>query len=856
MVHRIKNLVDKRVFAPGQILATSFNNSAVQDIRAQLKRLDVPNTVDCRTLHSLGFRIVRSAVERGYIEKTWIKSKDAGQLRAKLIDWTLIQLSKEKRTDTSNLNIDREDLQNQISTWKANLVYANLEKVALPDSAKSVARQAMHEHEQYVYAYQIYERIRQERKILTFDDMLMMGWEILMRYPDILQAVQSGYKSVIVDEFQDVNFAQYLIVDAIIREHRNYMAIGDDDQCIYEWRGANPRFILEFEKNYDAKVYTISDNFRSTAQQIVLANQVIVKNKTRYPKQLSLTKGFDGSTSIHAESDDFKVAINLVNEIKRLIDSNALSPKEMAVLIRLYSQTAFLEAMLIDYQIPYEIVGNDVFYRRSELIPLIQYLSFARIEKEMEKEGFPHDPKIVAKYLDMFKNIINKPRRYVARDAVEAIASASRKRRLSVIEILFEQQDAFKPGTQGKVEEFMDTIDRLMSKLRRPAHKTLKWLVERIGYEDHLLEISGMLEIGLTRVQNVKAMIEFAKIKDMKCLEFVEYIRQISLNPIPNPKNLPPVKIMTTYRAKGLEWDTVFVPGCNEGLAPCVFTDDEIDKAALARIWEAERRLFYVAITRAKKTLHLYYSKEKPISPFLTETAAKAVLEEVDKMAAILVEQKPVYREKTFFRFCRNIARFHLERYLTHWADINKHVKDNIRILLSGLDKKMEKAKIEQEQYESAMRNYEQQKKEYSRKNKSLKRQIRNSTVLIRKYKSALYHASEGQILHFELFEDGDIMALSDTGLAGVVEFDKMPEFDRETVIWEQSTATVEKIRDSAPIIETRFTDVTFNETKPPFQLLNLKPPKEPVIKFKEFLDPDFRKGVEILKTVRNRSGS
>ena len=448
MVHRIRHLIQQRVVKPEQILATSFNNAAVKDIVQQLEKIGVREKVDCRTLHSLGYMIIKTAAEQGAIDRAWMARQQDDQ-SDRLLNQIMVQLSIEQGMDSSELSLDREDLRNQISIWKGNLAYPDLERTNLSEAARAIAGQAEHDNHLYTRAYQLYEKQRQKEHVITFDDMLMFGWEILVTHPAILERVRSRYQMIMVDEFQDVNFAQYKIVDLLAAPHGNYMAIGDDDQCIYEWRGANPRYILEFEDTYQAQVYTISDNFRSQAQQVILANEVISKNVKRYEKHLSLTSGFAGETFLHEEATDERVARLLVGDIRKLI-SGGHPLDEIAILIRLYSQTAFLETAMIEYGMPYRIVGGEPFYRRSELITLFQYLSFARHEQLIERDGYPENPADIRKYQQMFQRIVNQPRRYLSRDFTTFVAQQSARRGASIVEIMIEQQDQLKGGSKKK----------------------------------------------------------------------------------------------------------------------------------------------------------------------------------------------------------------------------------------------------------------------------------------------------------------------------------------------------------------------------------------------------------------------
>lgn len=847
MVHRVKHLLDKRIVTPDKILTTSFNNSAVQDIILQLAETGVENGVHCRTLHAIGFAVIRNAVQRRYLSREWLQrnNRDAESISRQLISKTLVQLAMEQGCDVNELNVDREDLKNQISVWKGNLIYADLATANLPENATDFTEQAVHKHAQYVLAYRKYEQFRQQQKLITFDDMLMTGWELLLRHPDILKSFQSAYQMVMVDEFQDVNFAQYQLIDLITQPHRNYMAIGDDDQCIYEWRGANPRFILDFEKVYGAKVYKISDNFRSTAQQVVLANQVISRNENRFPKQLSLTRGFGGATSLQKTKDDAATATAIVKEIRRLYKQKK-SPADMAILIRLYSQTAYLETELIAARIPYQIVGSSPFYARDELIPLFQYLSFAAFEAEIRRSGFPDDDGRVEKYFAMFRNIVNQPRRYLSKNFLDSVVNKARSRKASLLETVLLQKKQLKPGSAKNAQAFVQLINELILKLKKPAHKVLTWLVGEIEYAEHLLNISGMQELGVSRVQNVDALIDMSR-KRGKCEEFLAYIREISLDDLAKKSDLPPLKIMTIYRAKGLEWETVFLPGCNKGLIPCLM--DEKGEAA-AKALEAERRLFYVAVTRAKKQLNLYTSEDREISPFLAEIDAATVLTDLEKLQKAFQNQRSFYKIADVIHLCQLVERFNLGRFLIHWKRHTPDFRDYIQVLLDGFSKELTRADAAQEKYLAALEKYRAAQKKFDSKSDQLKAALMETDLVVWKFKSALHTAGSGEEIRFERFEDGDVMVLSRRGVIGVLELKKMKGFDSDLILWEDTRATLAAPFSSGNLYTAELQTLTLNPEHPEMLKGQPLPPEKPPKKYQDLLSTEFRRGLATLQKI------
>ncbi len=351
LVHRLERLVRERVFEPRKMLATSFSRMAVDDLRRALARWPHTQGVRVSTLHALGYRIVRKAASEGLLKLAEVKEEGAEQA---LLQRVLRRARELKVPWVAELeNLEPEDFLSYVGACKGNLRYANLEEAALPSQALKVAAQAEAPKglEWYLELYRLFEQVRREEGLLTFDDMPMQGWEVLVRYPDILQVVQKAFQAVLVDEFQDVNLAQSELLDLVTAPHRNYMAVGDDDQTIYEWRGASPRFILEFERRYQARKYLIRDTFRCPAPQVALAGRVIAQNQQREPKRLSLTKGFAGRVYVRLEPHPPAQAQSLASDIAGLL-AQGHRPSEMVVLVRLYAQTPYLEQALIERQIP------------------------------------------------------------------------------------------------------------------------------------------------------------------------------------------------------------------------------------------------------------------------------------------------------------------------------------------------------------------------------------------------------------------------------------------------------------------------------------------------------------------------
>jgi len=426
LVHRLERLVRERVFESRKILTTSFSRMAVDKLKYSLSGWPHTRGVKISTLHALGYRIVRKAASEGLLKLA--EGKEEGSEQA-LLQRTLWRARDLKLSWAPELeNLEPEDFLSYVGACKGNLQYADLKGAGLPPEALKVASQARapQELEWYLELYKLLEQVRQELGLLTFDDMLMSGWEVLVRYEGILQTVQKAFQAVLVDEFQDVNLAQSEMLDLMTTPHRNYMAVGDDDQTIYEWRGASPRYILDFAHRYQAQKYLIRDTFRCPAPQVALAGRVIAQNQNREPKRLSLTKGFGGQVHIRLEPHMPAQAQSLVSDIAGLL-AEGRKPAEMVVLVRLYAQTPYIEQYLIERQIPYRVVGSLPFYQRPEIQVLLAYLQLIQspipLNKVAQNEGVLPIPSKGGRvdYKRLWLQIYNTPKRYLTRTLADSV---------------------------------------------------------------------------------------------------------------------------------------------------------------------------------------------------------------------------------------------------------------------------------------------------------------------------------------------------------------------------------------------------------------------------------------------------
>lgn len=663
MVNRIERLVRERIFDAGAILATSYNKAANTEIESRLQEWPHCAAVEVRTLHALGYRIIQEAQRQGRLRQSAGGSDPEAAGRRHLAA-TLKAARDGKFPFVDALSqLDQTDFLDYLGACKGNLQYADLAAAALPASALKVASQARPPDglPWYLDLYQLYEQERIRAGVITFDDMLLTGWELLVRHPDLLGLLQRRYRCVLVDEFQDVNLAQAEILDLLTAPHRNYMVIGDDDQTIYEWRGASPRFILGFGQRYQAQTYFLTDNFRSRGAHIALANLVIRHNRQRSRKSLHLTRGFAGQVHVHAEKDPEAVGRRVVSDMLAYIKSG-LSLRDMVVLVRIYAQTAYIEQHLIEAQIPYDVVGSEPFYTRPEVADLLHYGRLALLERHL-LAGHKLDDNQATVFSRAWERVYNRPVRYLSRDLGEQVAERTLSQNAPLSRALAAVAGTLtSPRLADRILRLADDVTWMAQRVQsRPAAAFLTDLDERIGYSDYLRSSSGFPETGAEKAANVAAITGYARGKGSMAdlLRHLERISEERSSRRPDQKQ-EVLTIRTVFRAKGLEWPVVFVPGCNQGILPFGQPPDNL---------EEERRLLYVAITRPITHLHLLYNRQEPVSQFLAEAHFEIALRCIDDLKQALGTPPARWRLPDYVAITRHTQDFDFYSYFEQWWD-------------------------------------------------------------------------------------------------------------------------------------------------------------------------------------------
>ena len=566
LTHRVAHLIAAGDVTPWQVLAITFTNKAADEMRERLAGLvgPVAEKMWVSTFHAACVRMLRANADRIGYRKSFTIYDDADSRR--LVE----QIQRELNIDTKKL--PPRGVQAAISAVKAELTS--------PEQYREAAANVFERRIGDVYAeYQL--RLR-AASAMDFDDLLTQTVRLLRECPDVLESYRKRFTHVLVDEYQDTNRAQNEIVLMLAGEHHNVCVVGDQDQSIYSFRAADIRNIVEFEDAFpDAAVIPLEQNYRSTQTILEAANAVIANNVTRVPKNL-WTEGEAGERirRFRAE-DEYEEAAWIVGEIRRLVDTEPLLYRDVAVFFRTNAQSRALEDALMRAEVPYKLVGGTRFYDRREVKDLLAYL------------------RVLANPADEIsaRRIVNVPRRGVGETSVERLAAWAREQGMSFAAALSFCEEA---GVSGKAARGIAVLRGLLDDLRRmneagvgPGDLVVT-VAERTGYLAEL-EAEDTVE-ARGRIENIAELAGgAAAFEDLD--EFLESVALVS-DADDLSADESRVSLMTLHTAKGLEFPAVFLVGMEDGIFPHMRALD--DPMQL----EEERRLCYVGITRARR--HLY----------------------------------------------------------------------------------------------------------------------------------------------------------------------------------------------------------------------------------------------------------
>lgn len=579
LTHRIAYLIGACDVRPWQILAVTFTNKAAREMRERVEKLLGQNAreVMLGTFHACCLRILRRESAHLGFERDFVIYDVDDQLR--LLKSILQDLNiNEKMTPPRSVH-------NRISTAKNHLIPPGqyLEHVADPTFLdERVAR-----------IYTEYQRQLHRNGAMDFDDLIMKPIELFKQYPQILDRYQERFKFILVDEYQDTNHAQYVLINLLAEKYRNICCVGDDDQSIYGWRGADISNILSFEKDYpEAKVVRLEQNYRSTSVILKAASAVVRHNAMRKGKEL-WTDQEGGHPIVLLESqDEREEADEIVNEIRAITDSKpGVDLGDIAILYRTNAQSRVFEDSFRWSKIPYTIVGGLRFYERREIKDALAYLRLV---------VNPDDTMSLMR-------IINVPRRGIGNTTIDRLNDYAREHDISVAEAIqhIDQIDTISAGLKGKVREFGHLIRRYQqARTELAPHEIAEGLLSEAGYLAYLRTEYG--KEAEDRLENITELFTALKTHTEEAIDpsletFLSDVALVADVDQWDDKQRS-VTLMTLHSAKGLEFQHVFIAGLEDGLLPHASSIDEPGQL------EEERRLFYVGITRAKKVLYLSYA--------------------------------------------------------------------------------------------------------------------------------------------------------------------------------------------------------------------------------------------------------
>ena len=586
LTFRIANLLEHGV-PPYRILAITFTNKAAREMRERVDALigDAAQDVWLSTFHSFCARFLRMELEHyGRYAKNFV-IYDAADSKGLI------------RECLKELNIDEKHtapgaVQAHISDAKNRLL----------DVAAFTAQATDFFAEQVAKIYALYQSKLQENNALDFDDLLMLTVELLTKNEELRTKYQKKFQYILVDEYQDTNGAQYAITKLLAAEHRNICVVGDADQSIYGWRGADMRNIMNFEKDYpEATVILLEQNYRSTKNILAAANAVIENNLTRKKKELWTDNPTGDPITIYEGATEKNEASYIVREVERLHTMFHVKYGDIAVLYRTNAQSRNIEEAFYATGVPYAMVGSVRFYDRREIKDIIAYLRVI------------YNPRDTLSLL----RIINVPRRGLGPTSIARMMETAEEYRISLFEVITDAQLlSMIPKLSAKVklalEEFAAMVFTFMGQLgTRPIHEIVEDVIETSGYAAALEEEKK--EDNRDRLENLREFISVAKNFDDGAAEgengLADFLAQIALisDVDQTEQSDGTVTLMTFHAAKGLEFPAVFMAGMEEGLFPhsrTLLDDTEI---------EEERRTCYVGITRAERRLYLTYARQRTI---------------------------------------------------------------------------------------------------------------------------------------------------------------------------------------------------------------------------------------------------
>jgi DNA helicase II / ATP-dependent DNA helicase PcrA len=586
LTHRVAYLLATDRARPGEILAITFTNKAAKEMRDRVEALvgRSARAMWVTTFHSACARMLRADAERLGYSRGFTIYDESDSLR--MLKRCLRELQVDPR------RYPPRSIRSQISGAKNRLIDAE----AYAQAQGSIFEEVVAE------AYALYEKRMVEANAMDFDDLLVRTVNALELFPEVRERWQRTFRHVLVDEYQDTNHAQYRLLQLLASEHGNLMVVGDEDQSIYGFRHADIRNILDFEGDFpEAEVVKLEQNYRSTQTILSAANAVVERNRQRRPKRLWTEIAGGDPVQLSELADEHEEARWVAGEIERLGEEEGVRREDVAIFYRTNAMSRVLEDTLVRFELPYQVIGGTKFYERAEIKDAVAYLSLLVNPSDQVSFG----------------RVVNSPRRGIGNTSQGRLASHANTTGLPIWEVA-ERADEV-PGLSGAAIKAISRFHETMEGLRERAEQgdsvsgLLEATLRETGYLEALAAERTVEAEG--RVENLEELVgvaaefdanrEFEGESETPPLE--EFLQQISLYTEQDglrPDDESLVTLMTLHNAKGLEYDTVFVIGCEDGAFPHMKALEEGGE-------EEERRLCYVGITRARWRLYMTWTRER-----------------------------------------------------------------------------------------------------------------------------------------------------------------------------------------------------------------------------------------------------
>lgn len=615
LTSRIANIIHQNLASPQNILAVTFTNKAAKEMQERVHNLVSSYGLNIGTFHSMAARILRDQIEHLNLSlnsRFTIISQD-DQLRL------IKDIVKLKNIDTKKYAPKLIHI--VISRWKDQGLLPN--KLSSSDTNLPLQRVAKLVYEEYQQNLLI-------SNVVDFGDLLLYNNELFIKNPEILKHYQEKYRYILIDEYQDTNVVQYLWARMLASLSKNICCVGDDDQSIYGWRGAEVGNILRFEKDFlNATIIKLEQNYRSTLPILAAASNVINNNKNRHGKTLWTDKESGEKIKIISCWNDKEEARYIASEIARLVREGRYSAGNIAILVRAGFQTRSFEEAFINSAMPYKIIGGLRFYERMEIRDVLAYIRIALNQNDNLA----------------LERIINVPKRAIGAVTLNKIKTYAIEKNISNFAAIKEMLEDGEIKTKS-YETLKDLVTKISNWHERfsfdaPINVT-KAILDDSGYLEMLQE--EKTEEALSRIENINEMLRaIAEFNDIH--DFIEHSSLVMENEVLETNYGGSVTIMTLHGAKGLEFDVVFLPGWEEGVFPSQRSLDEEGEKGL----EEERRIAYVGITRAKKELYITHAESRKIFYEIVRSYPSRFLAEIPE--EIIIRTSSIKKYDSFYKF-------------------------------------------------------------------------------------------------------------------------------------------------------------------------------------------------------------